>query len=774
MTSASRASVVRPRESRYKGPSPRAVLEVAHRITVFAGAYWRLRRTVVRQFDRIDCGPSALLWALRFVGGDAKFAAVRAAAGTSVRGTSLAGLGLAAEEIGFDASGAVGTLEELGREPLPAIAHIRSSTGGDHFVVVAHVAKRFVLLGDPAMGVCVWSSAHFNAQWQCGTVLLLTARSDLKRDRQPSAWQWLLGRCWRFQPWMTQTVFTGVLYTLLALTTSVGIQWLIDDVIPAGRESQVVNFAVLLLAVQLIRAAIGVLRQRFLIAWSESVGRDFGQRLGEQLLSLPAGYFESRTMGDLTSRLQDTTRVQAALGRLAATALLDGVVILGAVAYIGLITPRLLPLLVIGGAAYTGIIIVVSRRFSSQQRMVIAAFANLESAYTDTLRGVQEVRGYDVGAWFAARLSQCVQRYQRALAVSGLTQAVGNAIAEAVGGAMIVAGLGMGAVLVLRGQARLGEMLASYAMLATVVPAIVRLVDAQGAVQSAIAGISRLMDVDAADAEYPDAVGNLTPPMWKPHPIHSQVAIQAGAFAWPTSDPIFSNVDLVVPIGRITAITGASGTGKSTLAKVLQRKYPLSAGVLLIDGEDSSKIPLPALRRAIAVVPDNASVFADSLAMNITLGRSPSTEVPLTEWAISLGFGPFLSRFDLGLATPVGEMGRQLSAGERQVVALLRALYGIPAVLIVDEAVNAMDRECRGLTVRLLDRYACEHAVLVISHDASLLRLASRVYRFEAGGLHESTPEASSHCGTDLDHAMHTTDPFAVASDNRLTESCAA
>jgi ABC-type bacteriocin/lantibiotic exporter with double-glycine peptidase domain len=187
-----------------------------------------------------------------------------------------------------------------------------------------------------------------------------------------------------------------------------------------------------------------------------------------------------------------------------------------------------------------------------------------------------------------------------------------------------------------------------------------------------------------------------------------------------------------VPRGRITALSGPSGSGKSTLVKLLQRSYPVGGGQILVDDQPADKIALPEYRANVAVLRETTKIFNLSLSDNITLGRT-GYSAELLNRINATGLESFIARFPAGLNTMLGEDARQLSSGERQIVGLLRAMLAEPALLIVDEGVNAIDQEMVDIAHHSLRAYAGEHAVVLISHNRWTVEIADCVYHLRDG-----------------------------------------
>ena len=277
--------------------------------------------------------------------------------------------------------------------------------------------------------------------------------------------------------------------------------------------------------------------------------------------------------------------------------------------------------------------------------------------------------------------------------------------------------------------------MAAYSLLTSLIPATNGLVGAHISLQGASVASHRLMDLLLAQPE--------ANPGTRAFRLSEGLEVRGGEFAWPRGNRLLEGVDLSLSKGVLTGLWGLSGAGKSTLVKILERKYDLTGGAVLLDGVPVEEFDLPEYRRQVGVVPETAKIFNGTIADNILMGRPIASQEELLARIESTGFAPFLSRFEAGPLTLIGEEGRQLSSGERQVIGLIRALLDAPAVLIMDEGVSAVDVPNTNLILTALEQYARDHVVLLISHDLRSLQSADVIHLLEDGRITESgTPEA--------------------------------
>ena len=687
------------------------------------------RYPVVRQYDRTDCGPAALLSVLKFWGGDASLVAVRELALTDTNGTTLLALLRAAERLGLRASGASGEYDDLRTVALPCVAHVVVDGILPHYVVVYRVGEKTVLLGDPARGIVRMCRSDFLSIWVTRSVLLLSPTKELHRSPTPHWVRWIVSYFRRQEAWVAQSIFLGVAYTVLGLLTAVFVQLLIDRFIPARRAPAIVATGVFLLGVQFLRAGVGYIRQRMLLELNRRVSTAVTVDSLGHLFTLPTRFFESRRTGDIMARLNDSVRIQAAVLGIVGSTAVDVLVVVGTMTFLFVLTPALGWIALATVPLYVTMLGLVTRRIQSEQHEAMQSYAQVEASYIDGLTGIEAIRSFNSGGVFAALTGKLYGRFQERVARLGKTQARVSLYAELAGGLLVTTALTAGAVLVIGGSITLGQMMAAYSLFAGMMPATVRMVEAHLTVQEASVAARRLMDLLLAEPE--------RAPGTKRFRLRRELSVRGGRFEWPKGGLLFDGLTLSIERGRLTALCGATGVGKSTLVKILERKYALTAGDVRVDDVSASEIDLESYRRHVSALPESVKLITGTIADNVLLGRRVGGPDDLTRRIDELDLTSFFARFPSGLLTLVGEGGRKLSSGERQVIGLMRALLEAPTVLLVDEGINTADVETARAMMRTLTSYAHDHAVLVVSHQLRTLLHADYLYVMGRGGVIE-------------------------------------
>ena len=682
------------------------------------------RYPVVRQCDRVDCGPACLLAVLRFYGGDAGLAPVRSLAGTDASGTSLLGLFEAAEALGFDARGATGDYESLRSVTLPCIAHVVIDDR-PHYVVVYEVREHGLRVADPARGLVRLTRTEFERMWVQGAVLLLEPGPNLHFQPTPHWFPWVLRHCRGAQGWLVQSVFLGLVYTALGLVTAFVVQRLVDDFIPGGHGSRILAAGGILLGLQLVRATVGYLRQRFLVGLGKRAANAIAAEFIEHLFSLPSRFFDTRKKGDIAARLQDASSVQNAVLRILGSTTVDALVTALSLAVVFHFSPQMGWVALLLVPPYALLTWNVAAQLHLEHHQALGAYGRLQASYIDTLEGIETLRRSSAAEVFSKATSALFGTFQCKVERLGYTQAAAVSKLEGVSGIFLTAVLTTGAFLVLQGELAIGAMFAAYSLVGGALPSLQRVTDGLFTLQAGSAAAQRLQDVLLTERERNPGV--------LPFRMERELRLENASFQWSPGEPLLRGAKLTLHRGRITGLSGANGGGKSTLIHLLTRRYPLAEGTLTVDGVPAQAIDLHSYRRNVAVVPESVKIFNGTLGANLAMAAPDLPPEDLLERLHELSIASFLGRFRAGLGTEVGEDGRRLSAGERQMIGLIRALLGKPSVLIVDEGFNALDPQAFAFALRLVKAHARNGAVLLISHDQQLISLADERFTLEDG-----------------------------------------
>lgn len=522
----------------------------------------------------------------------------------------------------------------------------------------------------------------------------------------------------------------GLLYPKLTRT-------IIDSVIRDSREDLLLPVSLALIGAFLFRELFNSFRILINNHLEQNVIFDMRRDVFARLQRLPVPWFDQRASGDLMTRvIEDVNNVERML--------IDGVEqgtvallsIVGALIFMFLYSPMLagfalipLPFLVGGALWYT---MTAHRRYRKQREAASAMNALL----MDDLQGIRQIKAFGRQTHEDQRFgSRADDLRQGTLVVMRAWAAYGPAM-------QFVGALGIGLVLtvggreVLKGRMEVGQLVAFmlYAGMFFYEP-IGRLHGLNQMIQAARAAAARVFDILDSDEERSDRIGHLK------LPVRGEVDYENVGFSYGEGTTVLKDIQLRTAPGRMIALVGPTGAGKSTLVNLLPAFYEITAGRIRIDGQDISAISLGSLRDQISVVSQEAFLFNGSIRENICYGKLDASNEQMIAAARAANCHEFISRLEQGYDSHVGERGIKLSVGEKQRVSIARALLKDAPILILDEATASVDTATERLIQEALEHLMAGRTSFVIAHRLSTIRKADQILVL----LHGEVAERGTH-----------------------------
>jgi len=703
------------------------------------------RYTCIRQRDETDCGPAVLATIARYYKLPLSVARIRNVAGTDLGGTNLYGLSVAAESVGFRATGVQAQWHNLQKDiPFPAVAHLLSEKGFGHFVVIFKVTNKSVIIGDPATGVEKWSKDKFLADWRihlagggndemCGVLLLLQPTPALRdAEASPSKWHrlWVLLR--PRLPLLMESFCAAILSTLLALGTSFFIQVLIDNVLVYEKASILDILTIGMLLLILFRTLFGVLRQYLLVHLAQKIDADLVLYYYDHLLKMPIRFFRTRQVGEILSRMSDAQRIRAFIGGTTLGLLLDMCMFIFAAVVMfryhtgmTILVFSFLPLFVLSFYPLNYLI----RRI---QRRVMEQSADLEAHLVESISGIATLKSFAAEPIARQKtetrfLKLIKTQFQSAMLSTTVSTA--GAVISVVGATAV---LWYGGHQVIKGELSLGQLMFFNSLLIYLFGPLERLAEANVTIQDAFIALDRLGEIlDLSPEQERNKEG------YKLKDIKGEFIIENVTFAYGFRESVLKAVNLRFEAGSTVAMVGESGSGKTTLANLLARFDDPKEGRILLDGIDLRDWDINSLRRVMGIVPQDTFIFRGKVRENIALGKQMAKIEEVMEAATRANAHEFISRLPERYESMIGERGVDLSGGERQRLAIARALLHDPKVLILDEATSNLDSETEFAIQRTLEEVSAGRTTILIAHRLSTVMHADRIVVFHQGEVVE-------------------------------------
>ncbi len=685
----------------------------------------------VWQMDEMDCGAACLAMVCRHFGRGVSLPHIRKAVNMGVDGTSLTAIAAGAESLGLRVRSVKASKSRLDELPLPAVCHFE----GNHWVVLFDTDDRRVRLADPSRGVVRMKRSEFEKKWSGFAALPAYGPGLEDAPLGETKVRWL----WQFFRPFARTLALAALLALVAaglqMALPVFIQQIFDRLVKGNLHASLLYLLLAGMSGVLVLLIAANLLQRYVLSRAAvTLDRRTLDFLTAKLLALPMSYFHSRRTGDIQRRLAGMREVRSSM-------VLQGVSGLTALATLGValtlmtIYDWLLTLVFLATVpAYVGLMRFSQHRLRPMFSDLEEAFGRYNSFQIDAIKGIETVKS--VGAEYAFRRRMVTQFTSLAQRIfrADFTIMSYEAVIQIVSLVTIVLFLWVGALRVMDGAISIGALVAFQALVLMANGSLVVLLDIWDDLQYGKVLLNRLNDIVEHEPEQGVDGSALTPV----ETIQGRVELKNVGFRYsPFSPSVLDGITLSVEPGTMVAIVGRSGSGKTTLVRCLSGLLEPTSGMISYDHVDMRTLRYRDLRRQIGYVLQDSYLFDDTIARNIAFGDE-EPDMDQVEWAARVANAhEFVERMQLGYETKIGESGLRLSGGQAQRIAIARALYQKPPVLVFDEATSSLDTESERAVQANVDQVFQGRTSFVIAHRLSTIRDADVIVVLEKGRLAE-------------------------------------
>ena len=526
-----------------------------------------------------------------------------------------------------------------------------------------------------------------------------------------------------------------------------GFKLIIDKGFAAGGNPADIGrwFEYLLMIVVVL--AIGTALRFYFVSWlGERVVADIRLKVQANLLRMAPGFFEENSPNEISSRMtSDTALIEQVVGTTVSVALRNLIMGVGGVAYLFTLAPKLTLALVIAIPLIVLPIVWFGRRLRNVSRTSQDRVADVGAMVAEVLGAMKIVQAFNQESREEARFAAAVESTFTTAKRRILLRAAMTAIIIMLVFGAITMLMWQGAIGVTEGTISGGTIAAFVLTGGLVAGAFGALTEVYGDLLRGAGAASRLNEL----LNEKTTIGAPARPLELPTPVRGKLAFEGVTFRYPTRPEVSALADfsLTIEPGETVAIVGPSGAGKSTLFQLAERFYDPQAGAVKLDGVPLTAVDPAAIRRNMALVPQEGILFAASARDNLRYGNWDASDDAIWQAAEAANAADFLRELPEGLDTQLGERGARLSGGQRQRMAIARALLRDAPILLLDEATSALDAESERLVQQALDRLMASRTTLVIAHRLATVRGADRIVVMDGGkiveqGKHEALSRA--------------------------------
>jgi subfamily B ATP-binding cassette protein HlyB/CyaB len=620
------------------------------------------------------------------------------------------------------------TVSRLASTHLPALARL---TDG-RWLVLGKVADGKVLAQDPQAATPIMLSLEAFAELWDGRVLLITRRAALTDPYRRFGVGWFLDAIAKYRKPLTEVLIGSFFVQMFALLTPLFFQVIIDKVFVQRGMSTLEVLAFGLATLSVFEVVLSGLRTYVLSHTSNRIDVELGARLFQHLFALPMAYFQARRVGDTSARVRELDNIRQFLTSAALTLALDLFFAMLFFIVLYIYSPVLTLIVAVSLPCYVAVSVGVTPLFRTWLNERFRRGADNQSFLVEAVTGVETVKSMALEPVMQRRWEEQLAAYVTAsFRVTTLSMVATQAV-TLINKVVVVAIIFIGAKLVIGNQLTVGELIAFNMISSQLTAPVLRIAQLWQDFQQVRLSVDRVGDILNTTPEPGQASQTNLPA------IRGDIRLDAVTFRYRIDgQPVLRELSLAIPAGQVVGVVGSSGSGKSTMAKLIQRLYVPETGRVLVDGVDLALADPSWLRRQIGVVLQENILFNRSVRENIALSNPAMQMERVIEAARLAGADEFILSLPEGYGTLIGERGASLSGGQRQRIAVARALVVDPRILIFDEATSALDYESEAAIQANMRRICAGRTVLLIAHRLSTVRNADRIITIERGQIIE-------------------------------------
>lgn len=693
-----------------------------------------------KQQDQKDCGPTCLRMVAKYYGRNYAIQKLRDLCYINTGGVSLLGISEAAEKLGFRTIGVKLTLPQLSEAQLPCILHWKQN----HFVVLYKIKNNQYHVADPAKGIIAYTNKEFTRSWyghkelHDGISLLLAPTPQFyeeEGDKEKKVkWGTVLRYLYTYRLLFVQLGFGLLTGTVLSLVAP----FLTQSMVDTGINTRNINFVYLILIAQVMlflgSTAVDFIRSWILLHITSRVNISILTDFLIKLMKLPLSFFETKTTGDIMQRMNDQNTIQSFLTGSTLNTLFSMVNLVIFTVILVYYSPLIFFVAIVGTLLYTGWILLFLKYRRELNYKQFALSSGNQTTVVELITGMQEIKlnNYEKQKrWGWETIQASLFKFSiKGLALSQYQQAGSMFISQAQN--ILITFISV--KLVIDGHITLGGMMAIQYIVGQVTSPISHILGFIQAYQDAKISLERLNEIYELEDEEP-----LAKHFINELPADKSITINKLTFRYPGAgnDPVLKDIDLIIPEGKTTAIVGMSGSGKTTILKLLLRFFEPEAGEIKIGPTRLNQISFKAWRSECGTVMQDGFIFSDTIAANIAVGDEFPDPEKLQHALRMANLDEFINDLPFGLKTIIGPTGNGISQGQKQRLFIARAVYKNPQYLFFDEATNSLDANNERIIMDNLEAFFKGRTVVIIAHRLSTVSNADNIILLDKGRIIE-------------------------------------
>ena len=690
----------------------------------------------VHQHDINDCGSACLKSIAAYYKLDLSIERIRQYTSSDMQGANFLGLIKGAERMGFSAKGVKGNVNNIPSLPFPVIAHvIRKLDTGIlyHFVVIYGYKKGFLKIMDPAFGeIKKVAVADFQEEWTGKLILLSPSQNFVAGKQGVSVFSHLKNLIMPHRNVMIQALIGAICYTVLGLSTSIYIEKITDYVLVGGNTNLLNLLGLIMIVLLILQVTIGIIQNIMAVRTSQMMDAQLIMGYFKHLLQLPQRFFDTTKVGEITSRINDAANIRNFINYTAIKIIVNVLIVVLSFAMMFFYHWKLAFIMLSVIPLYFVIYIITDKVNKRVGRKTMEDAASLEGQVVESLSAVKTIKQYGIEKF----TNEKTENHFVKLTYTSYGLAKNVIFSENtsyfVSRLFTIILLWTGSYFVLSSDITAGELMSFYALAGYFTGPISELISSNKSLREAEIAADRLFEIiDLEREEVTDKI-----PLTREN--IGDIVFSDVSFSYGTRKKIFEKLNLRIAKGSTTAIVGESGCGKTTIANLIQNLYPLNEGAIFIGNIKLNHLSNTSIRSLISTVPQDITLFSGTILSNIAVGEYEPDIPKIQEIITMLGLNEFIESLPQGFGTFVGENGSKLSGGEKQRLAIARAMYRDPEIYILDEASSSLDSIAEQYVLNTIQHLHNQgKTIITIAHRLSTIKNADTILVMSKGNIVE-------------------------------------
>lgn len=693
------------------------------------------KNILIKQHDIADCGAACLASICAYYGSIYPIARIRQYAFTEKKGTNILGMIKAAERLGLTAKGVKADHEALHSVTLPLIAHVIIDDRLQHFIAIYKITNDSIEYMDPADGEIHKTHIESFLNMWTGVLILIEPNTHFQKgNMKKSNWENLYSL---FRPHfsvMFKILFGAICCSLLGLAVPLYIGKAIDVALPKGDVSLLNALSIGVTILIIIRVLLSFIKSLMALKTSQLIDSTLILRYYKHILRMPQFFFDTMRAGEIISRVNDAVKIRVFINDIAVELIVNILILFSSIVFMLIFSWRLTLVTMSSVPLFILVFWFFNKMNKKYQRRIMETTAELESQLVESVSNISTIKRFNVENHASIQTESNLSMMLKGIYNSSKIRILTSNALDLIASISTISILWIGGFYITKNSMSIGTLMLFYALIGMMFSPIATLINANRTIQDALIATDRLFQILDLEIETSDDnrisinredIGDI---------CFKNIMFQYGS-----RKPLFDSFNLQIEKGRTTAIVGASGSGKTTITALLQKVYPIQSGKIYIGEYDITKVSTSSLRKIIGVIPQKVELFSGTILSNIAFGDTNPDIERITKIISDLGLQDFIDELPQGVETKVGEQGATFSGGEKQRIAIARALYRNPEIIIFDEATSSLDATSEQYVKQVIAKLRLQHkTIIIIAHRLATIKDVDNILVIEKGKIKET------------------------------------